>query len=165
MNHQVNDNQEESMKKPIDIHLTKEGLFSFEKEYQAILDRRPEVLARLVAAREQGDLSENAGYHAAKDELSAMDRRLGELKLIFRFAEVIEPNQDGIVGLGSCVTVENESVVSKFTIVGALEADPAKNKLSDVSPIGSSLIGKKIGKTVEIDVPQGKVRYRIISIK
>src|SRR3989344_5326652 len=130
MNHQVNDNQEESMKKPIDIHLTKEGLFSFEKEYQAILDRR-----------------------------------LGELKLIFRFAEVIEPNQDGIVGLGSCVTVENESVVSKFTIVGALEAYPAKNKLSDVSPIGSSLIGKKIGKTVEIDVPQGKVRYRIISIK
>jgi len=153
------------VKKPIDIKLTEEGLENLKKEYQTLLDKRPEVLARLVAAREQGDLSENAGYHASKDELATLDRRLRELKIIFRFAEVIETSQNDFVDLGSQVTVENGSIMQEFTIVGALEADPAKNKLSNVSPIGSVLIGKKVGQSVEIDVPQGRVKYKIISIK
>lgn len=153
------------MKKPIDIQLTKEGLENLKKEQQELIDKRPGVLTRLVAAREQGDLSENAGYHAAKEEIATIDRRLRELKMIFRFAEVIEAGQNDLIEFGSQVTIDDGTVISEYTIVGALEADPAKNKLSNVSPIGSVLIGKKVGQSVEINVPQGKVKYKIISIK
>jgi transcription elongation factor GreA len=153
-----------AMKKPIDIQLTKEGLENFKKEQQVLIDKRPEVLARLVAAREQGDLSENAGYHAAKDELAYIDHRIRELKFLLRFADVIETNQTGVVAFGSVVTISDGQRNMVYTIVGKLEANPAKGKLSDVSPIGKMLIGKKVGESVKVDIPDGNITYKVISI-
>ena len=152
------------MKKPIDIQLTKEGLQNFKKEQQVLIDKRPDVLARLIAAREQGDLSENAGYHAAKDELAYIDHRIRELKLLLRFADVIETNQTGVVAFGSVVTISDGQRNMVFTIVGKLEANPANGKLSDVSPIGKMLIGKKVGESVKVDIPDGNVTYKVINI-
>ncbi len=152
------------MKKPIDIQFTKEGYEKLQLEYEALVQKRPGVLSRMVAAREQGDLSENAGYHAAKGELGWIDRRMRELKILMRFGEVVVSSQTSLVSFGSTVTVAIDGDRQDFIIVGKLEADPVNGKLSDVSPIGSALLGKKAGDVVEIDVPDGKVTYTIESI-
>lgn len=153
------------MPKPIDVKFTKEGFEKLKVEFQGLLDRRPGVLARLVAAREQGDLSENAGYHASKEELGRIDRRIRELKLLIRLGDVVDSTSGEIVSIGNLVKVQTGEDVAEFTIVGRLEADPARNRLSEVSPIGSALIGKKVGDDVEITIPQGKIVYKILSIK
>ena len=152
------------MKKPIELKLTREGFENLKKEIDALSLRRPGVLSRMVAAREQGDLSENAGYHAAKEELGRIDRRVRELKIMIRFADVFESRSKSVVGFGSSVTVENGGDQANFTIVSKLEADPLRGKVSDVSPIVSALIGKKTGDVVEIEVPDGKTLYKIVSI-
>ena len=152
------------MKKPIEIQFTKEGFEKLEEEYQTLLDKRPGVLARMVAAREQGDLSENAGYHAAKGELGWIDRRMRELKILMRFGDVVESSQKSIVSFGSIVTVDVGGEKRDFKIVGKLEADPIAGKVSDVSPIGSALVGKKVGDRVEIDIPDGRVTYEVVAI-
>lgn len=152
------------MKKPIDIQFTKEGYEKVQREYQELTEKRPGVLARMVAAREQGDLSENAGYHAAKGELGWIDRRMRELKILMRFGDVVVSNQTNVVSFGSTVTVENDGETKDFIIVGKLEADPVNGKLSDVSPIGSALLSKKVGDVVEVNVPVGVARYRVLKI-
>ncbi len=152
------------MKKPIDIKLTQEGYDNLLAEQAHLIERRPGVLKRMVDAREQGDLSENAGYHAAKEELGRIDSRLKVLKIMLRFAEVVEAKGKDSVSFGSTVTVESDGVKKDFIIVSALEADPMGGKMSDISPIGSALIGKKVGDSVEVETPGGKVSYKIHSI-
>jgi transcription elongation factor GreA len=153
------------MKKPIDVKLTKEGFEKLKADYESLLARRPGVVVRLSAAREQGDLSENAGYHAAKEELGNIDRRLREMKLIMRFADIIDSSSSDTVGLGSVVTVEQDGQMREFSIVGKLEADPISGKVSDISPIGSALMGKKEGDSVEVEIPDGKAVFKIVAIK
>lgn len=152
------------MKKPIDVKVTVEGLEKLKQEEQELILKRPGVLARMVAAREQGDLSENAGFHAAKEELGRIDRRLRELKLMIRFADVISNERNTSIALGSVVVVGDGSSEKEFKIIGRLEADPTKGFVSDESPIGSALLGKKVGDTVIVDVPDGKITYKIVSI-
>lgn len=152
------------MKKPIEVRVTKEGFENFKQEQAKLLERRPGVLARMVVARDQGDLSENAGYHAAKEELGNIDRRLRYLKLMIRFADVIEGGGD-IVTLGSTVVVDNGSGAQEFRIVGKTEANPMEGKMSEASPIGAALLGKKIGESVIVDVPDGQVTYKIKKVK
>lgn len=152
------------MKKPIELKLTREGFDNLKAELEALAQRRPGVLSRMVLARDQGDLSENAGYHAAKEELGRIDRRTRELKIMIRFADVVDGNSSSIVGFGSVVTVKSDGDKTDFTIVNKIEADPLRGKVSDVSPIGCALLGKKAGDVVEIDVPDGKVIYTIESI-
>ena len=153
------------MKKPIEVKLTYEGYEKVKQDYLDLLARRPGVLTRMVTAREMGDLSENAGYHAAKEELGSIDRRLRDLKLIIRFADVVKSEGKNVVDFGSKVVVEAQGAKREYTIVGAMEADPMQGKMSDVSPIGSALIGKKIGEVVEVEIPNGKVSYKILAIK
>ena len=153
------------MKKPIDVKVTKEGLETLIKEQEHLTARRPGVLSRMVAAREQGDLSENAGFHAAKEELGNIDRRQRYLKLLIRFADIISGDDSGVVTLGSKVVVDNGSGPMEFTIVGKIEADPINKKMSNESPIGNALIGKKVGDTVEVIIPDGKISYKILSVK
>lgn len=153
------------MKKPIDVKLTAEGLEKFKKERQELLERRPGVVVRMATAREQGDLSENAGYHAAKEELSKIDSRLRELVLLIRFADVVGAKDAESVSFGSHVIVENGGEKQTFEIVSKLEADPSKGKISDVSPFGAALLGKTVGDLVQIDVPQGKIQFKIVEIK
>lgn len=152
------------MKKPIEVKVTREGYQKFLDEQKTLTEKRPGVLMRMVAAREQGDLSENAGYHAAKEELGRIDRRLRELKLMIRFAEVIEAGSSGLVSIGSKVVVDDGSVKKEFFIVGVSEANPAEGKLSEKSPIGSALIGKGAGDEVEVDIPDGKAVFKILKV-
>lgn len=153
------------MKKPIDIKFTKEGYEKLGQEYQQLTEKRPGVLSRMVAAREQGDLSENAGYHASKEELGKIDSRLRELKLLMRFGEIVDSSGTGLVGVSSIVKVSAQGKTFEFNIVGQLEADPVHGKLSEVSPIGSALLGKKVGDKVEVEIPDGKTEYIVIEIK
>src|SRR3989344_2349754 len=153
------------MKKPIEVKVTKEGFQKFKDEISFLEGRRPGVVVRLSAAREQGDLSENAGYHAAKEELGNIDRRLRELKLIMRFADIISNSNSDVVGLGSTVTVEKGGEKRDFAIVGRLEADPLLGKVSDISPIGSALVGKKVGEVVVVEIPDGRVEFKVVSIR
>lgn len=152
------------MKKPIDIKLTQAGFEKLQEEQRQLVEKRPGVVKRLTAAREQGDLSENAGYHAAKEELGYIDSRLRMLKLLIRSADVVESSGSEEVSFGCTVKVSDGDSVRNFTIVSGLEADPMNGKMSDISPIGSALIGKRVGDVVDILVPDGKVTYKIIEI-
>ncbi len=153
------------MAKKQSFQFTKEGYENFKKALQELEVRRPQVVINLSNAREQGDLSENAGYHAAKDELSQIDHRLRELKYLLRVGKIVKSEEKGIVDFGSCVTLEKERLEVEFTIVEEMEADPAKGKISTSSPIGSALLGKKVGEIVEIETPEGKISYKISKIK
>lgn len=151
------------------IYLTKDGLEELKAEYEELTKKkRPDVVARLAAARDQGDLSENAEYSAARDELSFIDGRIDELEELLRQVELIEEPKKGsktVVTLGSTVTVHLGKKQEDFTVVGEWEADPAEKKISDQSPLGKALMGKAIGEKIEVEAPAGKILYTILSVK
>lgn len=130
--------------------------------------RRKEVAQKLKEAREQGDLSENAEYDAAKDEQRDIEAQIVELENILKNAEIIQDNDK------SKDKIKMESVVKlhdveydediEYTIVGSSEADSLNNKISNESPLGAALIGKKVGDTVKIEAPVGEIEYKIISV-
>lgn len=150
------------------IYLTQEGLAELQEELRELTEKkRPETLARLSEARDQGDLSENAEYTAAHEDLSFLDGRIGELEELIKQATVIS-GQNGntkTVDLGSTVTVKVGDKKEEFTVVGEFEADPTKKKVSNASPFGQALIGRGIGDNFEVDAPAGKIKYTIISIR
>lgn len=150
------------------VYLTEEGLDHLKKEYHDLAKvRRPEVLERLSQARDLGDLSENAEYHAAKDELSFIDERIAEIEEILKQATVIHEEQNGTKGvqLGSTVTLQHNGKEDIYMLVGEWEADPKEKKISHESPLGKALMEKTVGDTVEVDAPAGKVAYTVLSIK
>jgi len=147
-------------------YLTKEGLQDLHKEYDELTKvKRPEVLDRVSQARNQGDLSENAEYTAARDELSFMDGRIEELEEMLKTVQVIEDTGQGTVALGSKVTLKVNGKEEMFTVVGEWEADPTAKKISHESPLGKALLGKKKGEKLEVDAPAGKVIYTVVSVK
>ncbi len=150
------------------IYLTKEGLEELKKEYeQLVKERRPEVVVRLSIARDMGDLSENAEYTAAREELSFIDGRIDELEEIIKQAVLISQiSSKGAktVNIGSKVTVKLDGKKEIFTVVGEWEADPKEKKISHASPLGKALMGKGIGEHVEVQAPAGKILYTILSI-
>ncbi len=125
--------------------------------------KRPEAIERLAKARDFGDLSENAEYHSAKDDLSELEGRIEELKDIIARAVVVDTakKSEGSVGLGSIVHIEVNGSLHEFTIVGEWEADPAAKKISHESPLGKALMGKKVGEEVLVDAPSGTITYSI----
>jgi len=145
--------------------MTAQGFQDLKAEKEKLTKRRPQVVINLSNAREQGDLSENAGYHAAKEELGWIDSRLREISHMIKFSKISTGSTTGQISLGNTVTIKNAQLENTFTIVSAMEADPAKSKISDSSPIGAALIGKKIGQEVTIDMPVGKITYKILEIK
>lgn len=153
------------MKKPINLRLTPEGYQNLLDEQKALTENRPNVLKSMVEAREQGDLSENAGYHAAKEKLGFIDSRLRSLKLMIRFAEVVKGENSKNVTFGNTVVIEGPDGQKTFTIVSAMEADPKEGKMSDKSPIGMALLNKKVGDMVKIDVPDGKILFKVVEVK
>ncbi len=149
------------------IYLTKKGFEDLQKEYDDMMKkRRPEVVERLSAAREMGDLSENAEYTAAREELSFIDGRLEELNELLKQAELIVDgnHKTQAVDLGSQVVVKIGEKNETFTLVGEWEADPAEKKISHESPLGKALFGKKVGEEIEFEAPAGKMLYKIVSI-
>jgi transcription elongation factor GreA len=126
--------------------------------------QRPEVVARIKAARELGDLRENAEYQAAREEQSFLEGRIQSLEDRLRRAVVVTDQADGRVGLGSVVRVETGGDELTFTIVGSAEANLAEGRLSAASPVGAALLGRVPGDEVDVRTPRGAVRYRIVSI-
>jgi len=149
------------------IQLTKKGFEKLKKELEELKTKtKEEVLKRLNQARSMGDLSENSAYSSAKEELNLVEGRIEELEEILKNAQIVEENQNkNIVQVGSSVLVEINGKIEKFEIVGEFEADPLNKKLSHTSPIGKALTGKKVGDWVEVEVPAGKIKYKIVEIK
>jgi len=149
------------------IQLTKTGFEKLKQELEELKTKtREEVLKRLNQARSMGDLSENSAYSSAKEELNLVEGRIAELEEILKNAKIVEEVQDKTtVQLGSSVVVEINGKKEKFEIVGEFEADPLNKKLSHTSPIGKALFGKKIGEWVEVEVPAGKIRYKVVEIQ
>lgn len=148
------------------IYLTQKGLDELKQEYEDLLKKtRPEVVARLSSAREMGDLSENAEYTAAREELSFLDGRIEELELLLKQVVLITDGNHGqVVDLGSKITVHVKGKEDHFMLVGEWEADPMEKKISHESPLGKALIGKTVGDEVQVEAPAGVVVYKIVSI-
>lgn len=149
------------------IQLTQKGYEDLKIEHQELVkNKKPQAVDRLQKARAMGDLSENSEYTAAKEELAFVEGRVREIDEILNNAEVVENNSAGdLVQVGSSVTVQANGKNDLFQIVGEFEADPMNKKLSQNSPIGQALINKKVGDLVEVNIPAGKVQYKIIKIK
>lgn len=149
-----------------EFHLTQSGIDKLEQELEELKAKRVEVAEKLRIAREHGDLSENAEYHNARDEQGQLEARISEVEHILRNTELIaEPKNPGVVGLGNTVLLKGAKGESSYTVVGSVEANPAQNKISDQSPIGKELIGKKVKDTIVINLPAGSQTYTIKSIK
>jgi transcription elongation factor GreA len=149
------------------IYLTKKGFEDLKKEYDEVVNkRRPEVVERLSAAREMGDLSENAEYTAAREELAFIDGRIEELEELLKQAELISDNnhKTHAVGMGSKVVIKIGDKNETFTVVGEWEADPIEKKISHESPLGKALLGKTVGDEIEVEAPAGKMLYKVVSI-
>ena len=151
-----------------EIFLTKNGL----EELQAELDDlkqnvRPEVISQIKEARAQGDLSENAEYHAARDRQGQIEARIKELEYLVDNATIIEEGKKNEVSVGSTVEIKyiDDDEIEEYSIVGSTEADPFENKISNESPIALGIMGKKVGDRVTIDSPNGNYDIEIISIK
>lgn len=148
------------------IYLTRQGLNELKKEHEELTTvKRPDVLSRVSAARSLGDLSENAEYVAAKEDLSFIDGRIDELEELLKQAIVIDrKGSNHMVKLGSRVTLHTKGKKEVFTVVGEWEADPTAKKISHESPLGKALMGKRVGEQVEVEAPAGKILYTIKSI-
>ncbi len=150
--------------------LTYEGLKKYEEELHELkLVRRQEVAQKLKEARAQGDLSENAEYDAAKDEQRDIEARIEELENILKNAEVVvedEVNTDTI-NIGCMVRIHDEEFDEdlEYKIVGSTEADSLKGKISNESPVGRALMGRKVGDTVVVDTMAGSMKYKIMNIQ
>jgi transcription elongation factor GreA len=147
------------------IYLTKDGLDELKQEYEELTKvKRPDVLNRVSQARNMGDLSENAEYTVAREELSFIDGRIDELEELLKQVVLISNNHSNTIKLGSTVQVNTGKDKEEFTLVGEWEADPKEKKISHESPLGKALIGKKVGENVEVEAPAGKLVYTIEAI-
>lgn len=148
--------------------MTREGLQALETELKDLKEhKRYEIAQKIKEAREQGDLSENAEYDAAKDEQRDVEARIEELEGILKFAEVVEEESGDTVNIGARIRIldvdMNEEV--EFKMVGSTEANSLENKISNESPLGSALIGAKVGDTVSVETEYGKFDYKILDIQ
>ncbi len=148
------------------FHMTKEGIQELKDELDSLVSRRSEIAEAIKTAREQGDLTENAEYHAAKDDQERTEARISELEHILANTEVInKPRGNKQVRLGSKVKLKSKAGKPKeFQVVGTVEADPLEGKISDESPIGKNLIGKNVGDSVEITTSSETTAYKITHI-
>ena len=150
--------------------LTYEGLKALEDELQDLkLNRRKEVAAKIKEAREQGDLSENAEYDAAKDEQRDIELRIEEIDKILKNAEVVvEEDVDvNAINIGCTVRLKDIEFDEEMTykIVGSTEADVLGNKISNESPVGKALIGAHTNDVVDVELPTGIVQYKVLEIQ
>ena len=146
-------------------YVTKDGLDKLRVELDDLVNvQRKKIAAALKEAKEFGDLSENASWDDAKERQAFIEGRIAEIEHILKNAVEIDESHGDVVGVGSTVHVELETGEQKFQIVGSTEADPETGKISNESPIGKALLGKKPGDEVEVDVPAGTMVYKIKKI-
>ncbi|NTU47105.1 transcription elongation factor GreA [Candidatus Roizmanbacteria bacterium] len=149
------------------IQFTRDGYEKIKKEYEELVGtKRQQVIERLARARAMGDLSENSEYTAAKEELAFVEGRIQELTELMSSAEiVVQENDTHSIDIGCRVILEKNGTQEEFMLVGEFEADPLEKKLSLTSPIGQALKGKSIGSEIEIEVPVGKIKYKVVDIR
>jgi len=149
------------------IELTREGEEKLQKEYRHLIDiDRPEVIEQLTVARAQGDLSENADYDAARNRQAEIEARIKEIEDILANAKIIDSatKSGKVVSLGSTVELKDlsDNTVATYTIVGTVEANPIKGLISNVSPLGHAIVGKRVGDECVVRVAQ---EYKVLILK
>ena len=152
-----------------DVFLTPEGLLKLENELDdAKSIKRREVADRIKQALAFGDISENSEYDQAKNEQAKLEERIAKLESILRNAKLIDEDEitTDVVSVGSKVIVLDVEYDEEmeYTIIGSAEADPYNGRISNESPVGSALLGKKSGDTIDVQVPDGTIKYKIMSI-
>lgn len=148
------------------IYLTSEGFLKLEEELDELKKvKRPEIIKALKEARAQGDLSENAEYHSARESQGKLEARIKEIEYNLEHAVIIENNNDGKVKIGSLVTVMyDDGEEEEYSIVGTNEADPFSNKISNESPIAVAIMGKKVGEEASVESPNGSFDVKIVKV-
>lgn len=147
------------------FRLTQSGIDELKTELELLIAKRAIIADAIKTARELGDLSENAEYQAARADQERNEARIAEIENILQNVEVISPKAGtDKVQLGSKVRVENNGNSKEFQVVGTVEADPLNGKISDESPIGRALLGKKVGEDLEIKTPAETAVYRVVKI-
>ena len=156
------------MTEPTTSYLTPEGKAKVQAELDDLVNvKRPALAVRLRDAIQQGDLSENADYHVAKEDQAFLEGKILELQAILRNAVIIQDaSPNGVVKMGSKVTVQEDGEDSPETyiLMGAKEANPREGKISNDSPIGGALLGHKVGETVRAKTPAGEIKFKILKI-
>jgi transcription elongation factor GreA len=155
------------MTDPNQMKLTSEGKEKLEAELHLFkTEKRKQVAEKIEAAKEMGDISENAEYAAAKDEQAFLEARITELETILAYAQVVDHQAVGeSVNIGTTVKLRTDGgEMREYTIVGYNEANPSDGKISNESPLGQALVGKKVNDTVVIKAPSGEKKFTVISI-
>lgn len=148
------------------VYLSREGYEKLNEKLERLLKvEQPAVVKRLAEAREHGDLSENAEYHAAKDELARISGEIEELKAELKVATIYEAEKTDVVSIGARVTVkEAEGEEETYTIVGTAEADIYSGKISNESAVGKALMGAKAGEKVTVEAPSGSYTLTVVKV-
>ncbi len=148
-------------------YLTQKGLSEAKLELENLKkNKRAEIAQRIQQAREYGDLTENSEYDQAMDDQGMVENRIAELEVILKNPKVIEEKHSSdFVVIGSTVKIEMDDGIDEFTIVGRVEADPSKKRISNESPLGSALLGAKKGEEVEVATPIVRYKCKVLEIK
>ncbi len=147
------------------FRLTQAGVDELNAELEGLIAKRGAIADAIKSARELGDLAENAEYQSALAEKDRNETRISEVENILQNVEIIKKPRSGkLVQLGSLVKLRGAGKTKEFQVVGTVEADPLNGKISDESPIGQALLGKKEGESVEIKTPADISTYKIVSI-
>lgn len=145
--------------------ITTSGKSELEAELERLKSRRGDIADKIAEARDYGDLSENAEYDAAREDQGLVESRIAEIEDILRHADIIKAGKKSTIDLGSKVELKNGKKTISYTLVGPVEANPMEGKISNESPLGVALSGKKVGEKVTVTTPKGEIRYLIESIR
>lgn len=147
------------------FRLTQSGVDEMQAELESLVGKRAEIADTIKTARELGDLAENAEYQSARADQERNETRISEIENILQNVEIIQkPRGAAKVQLGSTVKLKGSGKDREFQVVGTVEADPLNGKISDESPIGQALLGKKVGDSVEIKTPTDTTAYKVVEI-
>lgn len=144
--------------------ITEDGKKELQTELDELKSRRGDIAEKIANARDFGDLSENAEYDSAREEQGLVESRIAEIEEIILNAEIIKGGSTTKVGLGSKVELTTGEKTVAYHVVGPVEADPLEGKISNESPIGEALMGKKVGDKATITTPKGTTEYTIVTI-
>lgn len=149
------------------VYLTSQGLSNAKTELEFLKKtKRFQIAERIHQAREYGDLAENSEYDTAMEEQALTENRISALENILKMAKVIvDPLSQDFVVIGSTVKIEMDNSIDEFTIVGRVEADPSKKRISNESPLGVVLVGAKVGEVVEVATPIVRYKCKVLDIK
>ncbi len=144
--------------------ITTDGKKELEAELERLKSRRGEIADKIAEARDYGDLSENAEYDAAREDQGLVESRIAEIEDILMNAELITSSRKSTVGIGSKVELKNGDKTVNYHVVGPVEANPIEGKISNESPIGVALMGKKEGESATVSTPKGAIEYTVVKV-